>query len=90
MSEVRILPPQSLLPAMMVLLFLAVPLGMGYAIPGATAARVAWLAFGAMLAVSQSRDADLGGAWVIVVLVVLIGLLPVELGHRLRLRRRHR
>ena len=69
---------------MTVLLLVVVPLAMGYAIPGAMAARAVWLAFGALMAYSQASDDELGGAWVLVALVVLVGLLFVQFGHRLR------
>ncbi len=75
-----------LLALLVLFLFVAVPVAMGYVFSNAMAARTAWLGFGALMAYSQSRDDELGGMWVVVGLFVLIGLLLVQLGHRLRKR----
>lgn len=76
--------PRTMLALMLLVLFVVVPLALGYAIPGRTVARMVWLGLGAVMSYSQAQDDDLGAAWVLVALVVLLGLLFVELGHWLR------
>lgn len=75
-----------MLALMLLVLFVVVPVALGYAIPDRTVSHMVWLGFGAVMSYSQAQDDDLGAAWILVGLVVLLGLLFVEMGHRLRMR----
>lgn len=69
------------------LLFVVLPLSLGWAVPRLAAATTAWIALGSLMAVMQSQDDELGGVWLIVVGLVLFGVALVYAGHKGRRRR---
>lgn len=71
----------------LLLLFVVLPLTLGWAIPRRATATAVWIALGALMAVLQSHDDELGGVWLIIVLLVLFGIALVYAGHSGRRRR---
>lgn len=65
----------------LLLLFVVLPLTLGWAIPRLATATAVWIALGALMAVLQSHDDDLGGVWLIIVLLILLGIALVYAGH---------
>ena len=68
-------------------LFVGLPLAVGAAVGRRRAASVLWVVLAGLMAVSQSRDDELGGLWVAVVIVAALGLPLVLAGVQLRTRR---
>ena len=71
----------------LLLLFVVLPLALGWAIPRLAVAAAAWIALGSLMTVMQSQDDELGGVWLIVVGLVLFGVALVYAGHNGRRRR---
>jgi hypothetical protein len=67
-------------------LFVVLPVVLGRVIPHDFAARGVWLLLGGVMAYLQSRTESLGGAWVVIAILVVFGFGFVEWGISMRAR----